>query len=74
MATIEQPLRTEAQLWAAVDGLRNNMDAAQYKRLVLGLILSKYMSDALRDSRLTKLISGELRANDAKASTQGATS
>jgi type I restriction enzyme M protein len=28
----------EAKLWAAADALRNNMDAAEYKRVVLGLI------------------------------------
>ena len=28
------------------DGLRNNMDAAEYKHVVLGLIFLKYISDA----------------------------
>jgi HsdM N-terminal domain. len=28
----------EATLWAAADKLRNNMDAAEYKHVVLGLI------------------------------------
>ncbi|MGE3578215.1 MAG: type I restriction-modification system subunit M [Vicinamibacterales bacterium] len=36
----------EAQLWAAADALRNNMDAAEYKHVVLGLIFLKYISDA----------------------------
>jgi type I restriction enzyme M protein len=27
----------EAKLWAAADALRNNMDAAEYKHVVLGL-------------------------------------
>jgi len=31
----------EAQLWAAADALRNNMDAAQYKHVVLRLIVHK---------------------------------
>ncbi len=35
-----------AKLWAAADALRNNMDAAEYKHVVLGLILLKYLSDA----------------------------
>ncbi|MBA2431270.1 MAG: hypothetical protein H0V56_04050, partial [Chthoniobacterales bacterium] len=30
----------EAKLWAAADALRNNMDAAEYKHVVLGLIFS----------------------------------
>jgi HsdM N-terminal domain len=36
----------ESKLWAAADALRNNMDAAEYKHVVLGLILLKYISDA----------------------------
>jgi type I restriction enzyme M protein len=32
-------------LWAAADKLRANMDAAEYKHLVLGLIFVKYISD-----------------------------
>ncbi len=51
----------EATLWAAADKLRNNMDAAEYKHVVLGLIFLKYISDTLRDTLLPKLISGELR-------------
>ncbi len=33
-------------LWATADKLRANMDAADYKHLVLGLIFVKYISDA----------------------------
>lgn len=40
------PLGFEASLWAAADKLRNNMDAAEYKHVVLGLIFLKYISDA----------------------------
>jgi type I restriction enzyme M protein len=36
----------EAKLWASADALRNNMDAAEYKHVVLGLIFLKYISDA----------------------------
>ena len=36
----------EATLWAAADKLRNNMDAAEYKHVVLGLLFLKYISDA----------------------------
>ena len=39
----------ERTLWAAADKLRNNMDAAQYKHVVLGLIFLKYISDAFND-------------------------
>ncbi len=36
----------EAKLWQAADALRNNMDAAEYKHVVLGVIFLKYISDA----------------------------
>ena len=36
----------ESKLWATADALRNNMDAAEYKHVVLGLIFLKYISDA----------------------------
>ena len=40
----EEPLET--QLWKAADKLRKNIDAAEYKHVVLGLIFLKYISDA----------------------------
>jgi len=36
----------EKELWRAADALRSNMDAAEYKHVVLGLIFLKYISDA----------------------------
>jgi type I restriction enzyme M protein len=39
----------ESQLWATADALRNNMDAAEYKHVVLGLIFLKYISDAFEE-------------------------
>lgn len=39
----EQPV--EQVLWAAADKLRKNMDAAEYKHIVLGLMFLKYISD-----------------------------
>ncbi len=36
----------EEKLWKMADKLRNNMDAAEYKHVVLGLIFLKYISDA----------------------------
>ena len=35
----------EAKLWQMADGLPNNMDAAEYKHVVLRLIFLKYISD-----------------------------
>lgn len=39
----------EAKLYQAADKLRNNMDAAEYKHVVLGLIFLKYISDAFEE-------------------------
>lgn len=48
----------ETKLWLAADKLRNNMDAAEYKHVVLGLIFLKYISDAF-DEMHAKLAAGE---------------
>ena len=39
----------EDKLWKAADALRSNMDAAEYKHVVLGLIFLKYISDAFEE-------------------------
>ena len=39
----------EADLWRAADALRANMDAAEYKHVVLGLMFLKYISDAFEE-------------------------
>lgn len=44
---VEEPL--ERKLWKAADKLRKNMDAAEYKHVVLGLIFLKYISDAFEE-------------------------
>lgn len=55
----------EAKLWAAADALRNNMDAAEYKHVVLGLIFLKYISDAFEakhaelEAQQAEVLSGE---------------
>lgn len=43
----DEPL--EKQLWKAADKLRKNIDAAEYKHVVLGLIFLKYISDAFEE-------------------------
>jgi type I restriction enzyme M protein len=48
----------EKTLWATADKLRSNMDAAEYKHVVLGLIFLKYISDAFNDLH-SKLVKGE---------------
>ncbi len=39
----------EATLWQAADKLRSNMDASEYKHVVLGLIFLKYISDSFEE-------------------------
>jgi len=41
----------DKKLWSAADKLRNNLDAAVYKHVVLGLIFLKYVSDAFEERR-----------------------
>lgn len=41
--------KLEASLWKAADKLRKNIDAAEYKHIVLGLIFLKYISDAFEE-------------------------
>ena len=48
----------EAKLWLTADKLRNNMDAAEYKHVVLGLIFLKYISDTFEEHR-AKLVAGK---------------
>ncbi|MBU3742801.1 MAG: SAM-dependent DNA methyltransferase, partial [Candidatus Kapabacteria bacterium] len=48
----------EATLWQAADKLRNNMDAAEYKHVVLGLIFLKYISDSFEELH-ANLVKGE---------------
>jgi len=49
----------EKTLWATADKLRNNMDAAEYKHIVLGLIFLKYISDSFKELH-TKLSADKL--------------
>ena len=39
----------EEDLWKSANKLRNNMDASQYKHVVLGLIFLKYVSDSFEE-------------------------
>lgn len=48
----------EKQLWKAADKLRKNIDAAEYKHVVLGLIFLKYISDSFEEL-YAKLKAGE---------------
>jgi type I restriction enzyme M protein len=48
----------EQTLFKTADKLRKNMDAAEYKHIVLGLIFLKYISDSFEELR-TKLAEGK---------------
>jgi type I restriction enzyme S subunit len=48
----------EQVLWQAADKLRKNIDAAEYKHVVLGLLFLKYVSDAFEEL-YNKIISKE---------------
>lgn len=39
----------DKSLFKAADKLRKNMDAAEYKHIVLGLIFLKYISDSFEE-------------------------
>ena len=49
MATGTTNVGFEEKLWLAADKLRSNMDAAEYKHVVLGLIFLKYVSDSFEE-------------------------
>jgi len=58
--SLEKDIDFEKELWRAADRLRGNIDAAEYKHIVLGLIFLKYVSDSFyqRKRELEKSISG----------------
>lgn len=45
----QQEEAIEKQLWKAADKLRKNIDAAEYKHIVLGLVFLKYISDSFEE-------------------------
>ncbi|ATB47527.1 N-6 DNA methylase [Corallococcus macrosporus] len=53
----------EATLWQAADKLRNNLDAAEYKHVVLGLIFLKYVSDAFEEHKAQLLAEADQGAD-----------
>ena len=56
----------EQQIWAAADILRGNMDAAEYKHVVLGLIFLKYISDKFEE-RYNELLADDDDVEDKDA-------
>ena len=39
----------ESELWKAADAMRGNLESAEYKHVVLGLLFLKYVSDAFQE-------------------------
>jgi len=58
MATGTTNIGFEEKLWQASDKLRSNMDAAEYKHVVLGLIFLKYVSDSFEEKYQQLLAEG----------------
>jgi len=60
----EEPL--VKKLWKAADKLRKNMDAAEYKHVVLGLIFLKYISDSFEEhyNYLAQVKAGKVKPVD----------
>ena len=42
-------------MWQAADKLRGQVDAAEYKHVVLGLVFLKYISDAFEEYRASAI-------------------
>ncbi|MBQ6534577.1 MAG: SAM-dependent DNA methyltransferase [Opitutales bacterium] len=49
----------EKEIWSAADKLRGNMDASEYKNIVLGLIFLKYISDKFEEKYAELKAEGE---------------
>ena len=49
----------EKEIWKAADLLRGNLDASEYKSVVLGLIFLKYLSDRFEAKYSELLAEGE---------------
>lgn len=49
----------EEHLWTAADKLRGNMDASEYKNIILGLIFLKYVSDKFEERHSELVGEGE---------------
>lgn len=49
----------EKEVWKAADLLRGNLDASEYKSVVLGLIFLKYISDRFEQKYEALLAEGE---------------
>lgn len=51
MSETNADLDFAADLWRLADALRGQVDAAEYKHVVLGLLFLKYISDSFESRR-----------------------
>ena len=63
MASNDNDKDIKKELWAASDKLRGNIDASEYKHVILGLIFLKYISDKFED-RYNELVEEGLDLQD----------
>ena len=49
----------EEKIWDAACILRGNLDAAEYKHVILGLIFLKYISDSFEERRNELIATGD---------------
>jgi type I restriction enzyme M protein len=68
MATVN--LGFENNLWEMADKLRGNIEASEYKHVVLGLIFLKYISDAFEERYNELVAEGEGFEEDIDAYTE----
>ena len=61
----------EKQIWDAACVLRGNMDASEYKNVVLGLIFLKYISDRFDDKYQELVEEGTLERDSSKSTYTG---
>ena len=59
MATNNADIGFEKQIWDAACVLRGNMDASEYKNVVLGLIFLKYISDRFEEKHRELVAEGD---------------
>ena len=59
MATNNADIGFEKQIWDAACVLRGNMDASEYKNVVLGLIFLKYISDRFEEKHQELVAEGD---------------
>lgn len=69
-ATNTADIGFEQKIWEAADKLRGNVDASEYKHVILGLIFLKYLSDHFEEQYQKLISDGEGFEEDPDAYTE----